>query len=140
MGPLCSSQRGGQLIDKYGNVYQGYASRVAESEHLSKDSRILLAAMGRANNTGHTFFEQGELRSILGKPQPDGMVKPASRATVYEVLSRMRSAGLILPGGGESCVWLPQEFWSRGISKQAALCPVHNTRRGGWASNERAQS
>lgn len=90
--------------------------------------------MGRANNAGHALFEQGELREILGKRLPDGSLKKASRTTVFETLSKLRTAGLLLPGGGELCLWLPQEFWEKGIRTADPYCPVHKTRSGGWVT------
>ncbi|MEU1390702.1 MULTISPECIES: hypothetical protein [unclassified Nonomuraea] len=120
---------------QFGKVFQRYAGGVArEGRKLSMDARLLLAAIARANNTGHAVFKDGELRQILSREKLDGSVKPASRSTVYGALKKLRAAGLVLPGGGETCVWLPREFWARGLDK-GAMCPVHRTWESGYASN-----
>jgi hypothetical protein len=121
---------------QFGQVYQSYAGQVARTgQGLSKESRLLLAAMSRANNTGHAIFKAGELRRITAKTLPDGTIKCASRSSVFDALGKLRGAGLLLPGGGETCLWLPQEFWSRKL-KGEVMCPVHRTYGGRWATNE----
>jgi hypothetical protein len=125
---------------QWGKVFQHYAGRAARQGHtLSLDARLLLAAIGRANNTGHAVFNEGELRQILAKPQADGTCKPASRSTVYATLGKLRQAGLVLPGGGETCVWLPRELWSRNMNR-GTMCPVHRTWGPAYASEEIRQN
>ncbi|MET9249698.1 hypothetical protein [Nonomuraea sp. NPDC003709] len=120
---------------QFGKVFQRYAGSVARQGcNLSLDARLLLAAIARANNTGHAVFKSGELRQVLSREKPDGTVKPASRSTVYDTLKKLRLAGLALPRGGETCVWLPREFWERGLDK-GAMCPVHQTWESGYVSN-----
>ncbi|MBB5077963.1 hypothetical protein HNR40_003438 [Nonomuraea endophytica] len=123
---------------QFGMVVQRYAGSVARQGHtLSLDARLLLTAMARANNTGHAIFNKGELREILSK-RLDGRLKPASRSTVYATLKKLRDAGLVLPGGGETCVWLPRDLWERKLDR-GGMCPAHHTwesQRIGW--DERA--
>ncbi|GAA2634672.1 hypothetical protein SMC26_15500 [Actinomadura fulvescens] len=124
-------------IEHYGSVYQTYAGQAARAgQDLSKDARLLLAAMSRANNGGHAIFEPGELREILGRTLPDGTRKPASRSTVYDTIAKLRAAGLLLGGGGgEICLWLPAELWTRNLKRRDDMCPMHRSARGGWVSN-----
>jgi hypothetical protein len=115
--------------NQWGKVFQNYAGTVGKnSEGLSQDLRLLMLAMSRADNSGHALFEDGELRNLLGK---NG--KAASRSTVFNVLKKLREGGLILPGGGERCVWLPEEFWDKGRG-ETRWCPIHQTRQGAYHS------
>ncbi|MFI6292682.1 hypothetical protein ACIBEJ_13905 [Nonomuraea sp. NPDC050790] len=121
---------------QFGMVHQRYAGKVArQGQGLSLDARLLLAAISRANNTGHAIFNEEELRHVLSKRQPDGSLKPASRSTVYATLRKLKNAGLVLDGGGETCVWLPRDLWERKLGR-GGMCPVHRTwdsRHIGWA-------
>ncbi|MER6811587.1 hypothetical protein ABT299_20145 [Spirillospora sp. NPDC000708] len=125
------------MNDMFGKVQQDYSGTVGFTQsRLSLDSRMLLIAMSRADNAGHALFEEGELRYLLAKPTSDGSRKPVSRATVFNNLKKLRESGLLLPGGGERCLWLPREFWSRGkVSQSQEWCPVHHTRKPGSVSN-----
>lgn len=121
---------------QWGKVYQGYAGSVARWGYsLSLETRLLMAAMSRANNTGHAIFKENELREILAREQPDGTRKPASRSTVYSTIGKLREAGLALSGGGETCIWLPREFWARNM-KRGSMCPIHRTYEPGYAGDE----
>lgn len=121
---------------QWGKVYQGYAGSVARWGYsLSLETRLLLAAISRANNTGHAIFKENELREILAKEQPDGTRKPASRSTIYNITRKLKEAGLALSGGGEICIWLPREFWARNV-KKGFMCPVHRTYEPGYAGED----
>ncbi|WP_214103864.1 hypothetical protein [Acrocarpospora catenulata] len=116
----------------WGKLFQRYASSIGrKGVGLSLDTRLLLVAIGRANNTGHAVFIPGELQRILGRGLPDGTRKPASRSTVYATLKKLREAGLMMPGGGETCVWLVRELWERQRAR-GSLCPIHRTYKPGY--------
>ncbi|MBF8189113.1 hypothetical protein ITP53_25945 [Nonomuraea sp. K274] len=106
---------------QWGKVFQQFSGEVAKESSGPGPYRLLLAAMSRADNQGHALFAPGELQEILGK---NG--KPASRRTVFNVLEVLREDGLTYGGGGEHCVWLSREFWSRGRAS-SGYCRVHKT-------------
>ena len=115
----------GSVFQKYaGAVARGYARPGDGGLHI--ETRLLLAAISRANNTGHAVFNPRELSNILGRFEPDGSLKPASRSTIYDYVRRLKAAGLLVEGN-ERCLWLAREFWSR-KRYGTAYCPVHQSR------------
>src|SRR4051812_10301207 len=75
----------------WGCVFQKPMLRMARQcdTRLPTDQRLFMAVLGRANNSGHAMFDQGELASILGTVDPaTGVVKPLHRTTVNSAIGR----------------------------------------------------
>lgn len=117
----------------WGKIFQKHAAAAARhSRDLNVETRLMLAAVSRANNAGHAIFNDGELGAILAKNQTDGTVKPLSRSSQYVYIKRLVSAGLAVEGSNPNCVWLPWELWER-KRHGTAFCPVHSSRATGSA-------
>lgn len=123
----------------WGSLYQKEASRLAKlHDGGSTDVRLLLAALGRANNSGHACFDVGELERILGSVDRDsGEIRPLHRTSVRGAIARGVAAGYLAPNSGPRCLLLQRELWERNRGG-TPRCGVHKTRAphyrtSGWA-------
>ena len=81
--------------------------------------RVLFAALGRHNSTGHAPFGVGELAQILGRP--DTRLDSVSGA-----LREAKKRQFILPASNARCIVLPHHAFQK-ASRDRPPCRVHRT-------------
>jgi hypothetical protein len=127
---------------KWVALSQSQANRIAvEGRALTSDLRLLLAATGKMNDSGHAHFEPthtrtkepGELRRLLGTVDANGELRPMSARNVYKIKQKLADAGLLVDAsGGETCVWVASDLATRDAG--LSLCPFHLHRKSAYGS------
>lgn len=80
---------------KYVRVALDACERFAHSQHLDLLTRIMFAAMWRANDDGHAEFAPGELAHVLGSADAEGRHVPVSTASVSRAIAKAKAAGTV---------------------------------------------
>lgn len=113
----------------WGTLYQKEAMRLARlPDGGSTDVRLLLAALGRANNSGHACFDIGELARVLGTVTPQtGEIRALHRTSVKNAIDRGVAGGYLAPSSGPRCLLLQRELWERNRGGTPE-CGIHKTR------------
>jgi hypothetical protein len=69
--------------------------------------RVFAVAMARSEPNLHTHLQPGELASLLGRPQPDGTLKPVDRRDLNEYVKRAVKLKLLDETSSIRCLVLP---------------------------------
>lgn len=87
-----------------------WADGMAGSEAVTRDLRVMFAAMARVQpQSGVAYFQQGELRDILGR---DG--KPCTQQAVTKAIAAAKANGYVLDKSDARRVWLDRQHVQRG--------------------------
>ena len=100
---------------------------LSERDLLPTEAKLLLLALGSANNGGHAEFIAGELQQLLGRVDKDtGELKPMTRRGVEIAKKRLADAGLLVDtSGGMRCVWLNAAIFQRNRQHGGWKCAAH---------------
>jgi hypothetical protein len=115
---------------------------LADHELITSDTKLLLLAIAKANNSGHANFAPGELQAMMATvDKQTGEIKPMTRGHIYKIKERLRKAGiLVTSSGGTSCVWLSADLVQRNKLHGNWKCPVHNTYKRGYGDEKAEQT
>jgi hypothetical protein len=69
--------------------------------------RVFAVAMARSEPNLHTQLQPGELARLLGKPQPDGKLKPVDRRDLNEYVKKAVELQLLDETSSVRCLVLP---------------------------------
>ena len=87
--------------------------------------RVMFAALGRQNSTGHAELAKGELGRILGTVDTDtGRIKPARPDTVSRAIREAKQNGFIARESGARCLVVPRWVAIKG-ARDRWTCRVH---------------
>ena len=70
--------------------------------------RVWAVAQARSEANLHTTLQPGELAKLLGKPQPDGTVKPVDRRDLYRYVKQAVKLKLLDETSSVRCLVLPE--------------------------------
>ena len=109
----------------WGAYNQRELSRWARSPDLSPLAlRVLFAALGRHDATGHARFGPGELAGILSSPdRTTGEMVPARRASVSRAVGAAKELDFLGSQSMARCLVLPSHVFQQGGI--GAPCSVH---------------
>lgn len=116
---------------------------LADHDLITSDTKLLLLAIAKANNSGHANFAPGELQAMMATVNKrTGEITPMSREQVYKIKERLRKAGILVASdGGTRCVWLAADLVQRNKRyKGNWMCPVHRTCKRGYVNGEVSQA
>lgn len=89
--------------------------------------RVMFAALGRQNSTGHAELAKGELCRILGKIDKEtGRIEPAGSDTASRAIRKAKASGFIAPESGARCLVVPRWVAIK-RARDAWACRVHGS-------------
>ncbi|GAA0530807.1 hypothetical protein GCM10010172_09380 [Paractinoplanes ferrugineus] len=87
--------------------------------------RVMFAAIGHQNSTGHAELAKGELCRILGRADKEtGRLEPAGSDTVSRAIRNAKASGFIAPESGARCLVVPRWVAIK-RARDAWTCRVH---------------
>lgn len=87
--------------------------------------RVFAVAMARSEPNLHTQLQPGELASLLGKPQPDGTLKPVDRRDLDKYVKKAVKLQLLDETSSVRCLVLPASTAACGRRGHNKPCQYH---------------
>ncbi|GIG92377.1 hypothetical protein [Plantactinospora endophytica] len=111
--------------DPWGGMNQAAQRRKAKDPRHALVYRVEAAAIGWANNIGHSRFDGLTLRQIL----TDGRGNEPSRQIIDKAVRKAKELGLIEPESNSRCLVVSRRTFQRG-GRGSYICQVHGISRG----------
>ncbi|MEV0733308.1 hypothetical protein [Polymorphospora sp. NPDC050346] len=109
----------------WGGINQAAQQRRAKDPRHPLVYRIEFAAIGWANNVGHSRFDGLPLAQILA----DGKGNQPNRQSIDKAIRKAKELGLIVPESNARCLVVSPRAFQRG-GRGTYTCNVHGVSRG----------
>lgn len=107
--------------------YQGVWRERSSDPALANWIRVAALAFGRHSKNGHANFGSGELATLLGKPGPNGEVKPISDSAVSNAIRYAKKKGWIAEESMARCLVVPRHAVVGGLGgSESTKCRFHS--------------